>query len=143
MPDAEPEYIRYLKLSNFDSGPAGIIMDILIATGRKKPGAHDIWLELRNMANFGLCDCARMRNQPDVGIRYCKVALTFDKQDLFSHYALGELLIMKYYDSGGTALLAEARQHFAKVITLNSDIDEAPKARKYISDIDVILARLK
>jgi tetratricopeptide (TPR) repeat protein len=139
--DAEPEYTQYLKLSNFDSGLAAKLGDILLATGRKKAAQHDIWMELRNQANFGLCDCARIRKQVDSAVGYCRAALTYDKQDPFAHYVLGVLLAEKYNSGGGIGLLAAARQHFAAVIEFNSEMEESTKARKYIGNIDAVLAR--
>jgi tetratricopeptide (TPR) repeat protein/uncharacterized caspase-like protein len=144
--EAESQYSDYLTLSNFDSGKAGKInyyaMGYLFGMGVKKRAAQtDIWKELRGQANTGLCDCEWMQKRFDSAIRYCQTALTFTPADLFTNYRLGILYSEVYNQNGNVSELAAARKHFENVIEANPDANEADRSRKYVQNIDAVLAR--
>jgi tetratricopeptide (TPR) repeat protein len=144
--EAESQYSDYLSLSNFDSGLAGKInyyaLGYLIGLGTKKRAAQtDIWKELRGQANTGLCDCEWVQKRFDSAIRYCQTALTFTPTDLFTNYRLGILYSEVYNQNGNVAELAAARKHFENVIEANPDANEANRSRKYVQNIDSVLAR--
>jgi uncharacterized caspase-like protein/tetratricopeptide (TPR) repeat protein len=153
IPNAETEYRQYLALSNFDSKFAGklnyYVMPFLIGVGSKKRAAQtDIWKELRAQANFGLCDCEWLQKQWDSAIGYCETALSYNPQDLYSHYRLGILYSQKFNllnlhasAPNGLDLLVEARKQFNSVIALNSDVNQAANSRKYIENIDQFLVQ--
>jgi tetratricopeptide (TPR) repeat protein len=144
--EAESEYNNYLSLSNFDSGKAGklnyYLGGYLLGYGVKKRAAQtDIWKELRGQANTGLCDCEFLQKKVDSAIRYCQTALTFTPSDLFTNYRLGVLYSQQYNQSGSVAQLAAARKHFENVIEKNPDANEADRSRKYVKNIDSVLAQ--
>jgi tetratricopeptide (TPR) repeat protein len=144
--EAEPQYNAYLSLSNFDSGTAGqlnyYIMGSLFGTGtRKRAAQKDIWKEQHGQANTGLCDCEWLQKRYDTAIPYCQKALTYSPGDLFTNYRLGILYAQKYNQAGGVALLAAARKHFESVIQENPDANEADRSRKYVQNIDSVLAQ--
>ncbi len=144
--DAEAEYTRYLALSDFDSKLAGklnyYVLGSLIGFGKKKRAAQtDVWREMRSEANFGLCDSTNHQKRYDDAIGYCQEALVYDASDPFAHYLLARTFAEKYNQAGGLGLLAAARTHFDEVITLNPDTNEAAKSRKYIQNIDMVLAQ--
>lgn len=146
--DAEAEYLRYLQLSDFDSKLAGklnyYVLGSLIGFGKKKRAAQtDIWREMRSEANFGLCDAISQEKRYDEAIVYCQEALVYDPSDPFAHYRLALTFSEKYNQSGGLGLLAAARTHFDQVVSLNPDTNEAAKARKYIQNIDTVLAQAR
>ncbi len=145
---AIPEYRDYLRLSDFDSKLAGklnyYVLGYLIGMGKKKRAAqHDIWMDLRNEANFGLCDCERLAKSFDEAIKFCQTALAYDAQDPFSHYALGVVFLEKYNAAGNAGLLAAAQPHFQAVIDFNQDSEEAAKSRKYLQNIGAVLQKLQ
>lgn len=144
--DAETQYNAYLTLSNFDSGLSGrlnyYVIGSLIGMGTKKRAAQtDIWKEQHGQANTGLCDCEYLQKRYDMAIPYCQTALTFTPGDLYTNYRLGLLYSQKYNQSGGVALLAAARKHFESVIQENPDANEADRSRKYVKNIDMVLAQ--
>jgi tetratricopeptide (TPR) repeat protein/uncharacterized caspase-like protein len=146
--DAEPEYRQYLQLSNFDSGVAGkvnyYVAGYLFGLGKKRRAAQaDIWKEMHSEANFGLCECEAHQKRYDEAIGDCQKAIAFDPTDPFAHYRLALTFSEKYNASGGLGLLAAARKHFDTVLELNPDTPEAGKARKYIQNIDTVLAAAK
>ena len=156
LPTAEQEYQQYLALSNFESGAGGkfnyYVMPWLIGTGSRKRAAEtDIWKELRAQANFGYCDCEYLQKHYDSAIQYCEKALSYDPTDLYAQYRLGILYSTEFNalnQSGGSAphgldLLVEARKHFSSVIALNAQVDQANYSRKYIQNIDQLLAQQK
>ena len=146
--ESESEYQRYLRLSDFDSKLAGklnyYVLGSLAGFGKKKRAAQtDVWREMRSEANFGLCECAGHEKRYDDAIGYCQQALAYDAGDPFAHYLLGRTFAEKYNQAGGVGLLAAARTHFDRVIALNPDTSEAANSRKYVQNIDGVLAKLK
>lgn len=144
---AEPEYREYLKLSDFDSKLAGklnyYVLGYLVGMGKKKRAAEtDIWRELQFLANFGMCDCARMTKQLDAAVPLCQRALAYDSTDLYAHYALAVVFAEKFNQSKSPGLLDAARKHFETVVQLNPDTTEAEKAKKYIANINGVLGAL-
>jgi len=150
--DAETEYKQYLTLSDFDSKLAGklnyYVLGSLIGMGKKKRAAQtDIWRDMRSGANFGLCDAINHQKRFDDAIVYCQQALVYDPSDSLAHYLLAVTFSEKYNQVGGQAaglsLLAAARSHFDQVIALNPDTNEAAKSKKYMQNIDTVLAASK
>ncbi len=143
--EAQNEYLAYLKLSNFDSKFAGKLnywaVGFLIGMGKKSRAAeHDIWSDMRSLAYFGLCDSANQLKQYDSAIPFCLKALTYDPQDAFAHYALGFSYMMKAAAQNDVAGMDPALLHFAKVIELNPDLDQANRAKAYTAQIKKTIA---
>ncbi len=144
--ESEAEYKEYLALSNFDSGFGGqlnyYLAGYLFGAGSKKRAAQtDIWKELRSKANVGLCDCEWAQKRFDSAIAYCQAALGYTPGDLYANYRLGIVYSEKYNQSGQVGLLAAARKHFEDVVAENPDAVEAGRAKGYVKNIDMVLAR--
>jgi tetratricopeptide (TPR) repeat protein len=138
--EARPEYVEYLKLSDFDSKLAGklnyYVLGSLVGMGRKKRVAErDIWNDYHNMAWYGMCECDRKNGNLDTAIAQCQKALTYDAKDPWAHYTLGLAFMTKAVNSGSVAELDPALQHFQQMIEINPDMDEAAIARKNIAAI--------
>ncbi|MBA3973122.1 MAG: hypothetical protein C0504_02755 [Candidatus Solibacter sp.] len=143
--ESSPEYLTYLKLSDFDSKLAGklnyYMAGFLIGYGRKKRAAQrDIWQDLRSLAFFGLCENAKNLKLYGEAITYCQRSLTYDPGDAFTHYLLGLSYSYQAQKTGSIELLAAARVSFQKMLTLNPDLEEAGFARKNVAAIDGALA---
>ncbi len=143
---ATSQYESYLSLSNFNSALAGqlnyYVLGSLFGTGTKKRAAQqDIWRELRAQAYEGICDCDWMRKSYDEAAVQCHKALSLVPDDLFANYRLGLVFTQQYNSIGGQALLQEARKYFDAVIAINPDTDEAQRSRKYVANIDSVLAQ--
>jgi tetratricopeptide (TPR) repeat protein len=137
-------YSEYLRRSDFNSKLAGkmnyYVLGFLAGLGKKKRAAQqDIWKDLRSLAYFGLCDCKRKLSDYDAAIGYCRQALTYDPDDPYIHYALGLAYARKAQVTGSIESLPAARQHFARMLKINSDMSEAEYARKNIAGIDAAL----
>ena len=146
-PESRREYSEYLRLSDFDSKLAGKLhyyaLGYLIGIGKKKRAAQtDIWRELRSMAHFGLCDCARMSKEYDAAIRSCQHALSFDNSDLFAHYTLGITYAEKFNIQNSVGFLAAAKTHFETVVRLNPGTEQAGNANGYVAKINQALVAL-
>lgn len=142
---AEQEYKTYLQLSDYDSGKAGkvsyYLLGYTLGVGKKRRAAQsDIWRELRGEANLGICDCEALQKKFTTALPYCQKALTYTPQDLWANYRLGTIYIEESNTQPSPALLAAARTHFQQVVAINPDTDEAARAKKYISKIDMALA---
>ncbi|HTZ60114.1 MAG TPA: hypothetical protein VMB49_18520, partial [Acidobacteriaceae bacterium] len=140
------EYQRYLSLSNFNSELAGklnyYLLGSLFGMGSKKRATQqDIWRELRAQAYVGICDCEWMRKSYDDAAVQCHKALSLVPDDPFANYRLALVFSEQYNAIGGPALLEEAKKYFDAVIAINPDTDEAQRSRKYVANIDSVLAR--
>jgi tetratricopeptide (TPR) repeat protein len=143
--DSTPEYIEYLRLSNFDSKLAGqmnyYVLGYLFGVGHKKRAAQtDTWRDLRSLAFFGLCDSERNLQHWDSAIGYCQNSLAYDKSDPYTQYALGLCYMHQAQSSGSLETLAAAGKHFHTMLDLNPDLEEAKYARANLKAIDTALA---
>jgi tetratricopeptide (TPR) repeat protein len=143
---ATSQYDNYLSLSNFNSALAGklnyYVLGSLFGFGTKKRATQqDIWRELRAQAYEGICDCDWIRKRYDDAAMQCHKALSLVPGDLFANYRLGLVFTEQYNSIGGQALLQEARKYFDAVIAINPDTDEAQRSRKYVANIDSVLAQ--
>jgi len=141
---AETEYLQYLKLSDFDSKLGGqlnyYVLGSLMGMGKKKRAAQqDIWKDLRSLAYFGLCDAELMQSHFDPAIAYCQKSLSYSADDPYAHFDLGMAFAKKGQQNGIVEMLPAARQHFATMLALNSDLAQADLARKNIASIDAFL----
>jgi tetratricopeptide (TPR) repeat protein len=115
---------------------------------KRRAAQQDIWREMHGQANLGICDCEWMQKRDDQAIPYCQRALSLLPDDPWGNYRLGLIYIEQANaaSADGTqttlGLLSAARTHFSRVIATNPDIDEADRARKYISRIDTALATI-
>jgi len=141
---AETEYLQYLKLSDFDSKLGGqlnyYVLGSLMGMGKRKRAAQqDIWKDLRSLAYFGLCDAELMQSHFDPAIAYCQKSLSYSADDPYAHFDLGMAFAKKGQQNGIVEMLPAARQHFATMLALNSDLAQADLARKNIASIDAFL----
>jgi tetratricopeptide (TPR) repeat protein len=144
LADAPPEYLQYLRLSDFDSKLGGKlnywVVGSLFGMGRKKRVAErDIWNDYHNIAYYGLCECERRSARLDDAIRDCQHALQFDSKDFFAHYTLGLAFMTKAKNTQSIAELDPALKHFQTMVALAPDIVEAGYARKNIAQIEEAL----
>ncbi|MBE7541414.1 MAG: caspase family protein [Bryobacteraceae bacterium] len=139
--EATPEYLNYLRLSDFDSKLAGklnyYVGGFLIGYGRKKRAAQrDIWKDLRSLAYFGLCENSKNLKQYQDAIAYCRQAINYDPEDAFAHYLLGLNYAYQAQAAGSLEMLAAAKRSFQQMLDLNPDLAEADFARKNLASID-------
>jgi tetratricopeptide (TPR) repeat protein len=144
--DSEPEYIQYLKLSDFDSGAAGkmnyYVAGFLFGLGKKKRAAQtDTWRDLRSLAFFGLCDSERKQARFDSAVGYCQKSLAYDGNDPYTHYALALCYARLGVASGSAETLSAAEKHFRQMITINPDLQESQYAKANLKNIEDALSK--
>lgn len=141
--DAIPEYQQYLKLTNYESSVAMKIAHYSFGfkglLAKKRAGTTDVWKELRKLTYFGLCDCERKLNRFQYAIPFCQKSLSFDAQDEFTHYILALSYAGQANATGDIGLLPAARKHFARMLELNGELQEAEYAKANIKNIDAFL----
>jgi tetratricopeptide (TPR) repeat protein len=142
--ESTPEYLAYLRLSDFDSKLAGklnyYVGGFLIGYGRKKRAAQrDIWKDLRSLAYFGLCENAKNLKQYNEAIGYCRQAINYDPEDAFAYYLLGLNYAYQAQSAGSLEMLAAAKRSFQQMLDLNPDLAESEFARKNLASIDQAL----
>jgi tetratricopeptide (TPR) repeat protein len=143
---ARTQYETYLSLSRFNSQLGGkldyYVLGSLIGLGSKKRATQgDIWRELRSQAYVGICDCEWLGGQYEQAALSCRMGLALTPHDLFANYRMGLIFAQEYNAHGDGALLVEARKYFNAVLSINPDADEAGRSRKYLANIDTVLAQ--
>jgi tetratricopeptide (TPR) repeat protein len=143
---AIPEYVEYLRRSDFDTQLAGKI-NYYVRTylipgipGRKsRPALRDIWRDLRGLAWFGICNSEYKLQRYDAAIADCQKALSYQPRYPFAHYLLGLSYARRGQAAGDLASLAAARQHFALMLDINAELEEAQYARQNLAAINEAL----
>jgi tetratricopeptide (TPR) repeat protein/uncharacterized caspase-like protein len=143
--EAQAEYEKYLKLTNFDPKLSGqlnyYVLGSLIGFGRRKRAAEqDIWKDLRSLAYFGLCDSEKRLKHYDQAIAFCQKSLSYSPQDPFAHYALGLSYTYRANANNNLSDLDPARKHLLQMIEINPDLDEAKNAKATIANIEQAIA---
>jgi tetratricopeptide (TPR) repeat protein len=144
--ESEPEYVQYLKLSDFDSKLAGqmnyYVVGFLVGLGKKKRAAQtDTWRDMRSLAYFGLCDAERKQMHFDPAVGYCQKSLAYDASDPYTHYALALCYARLGAQSGSLETLSAAQKHFRQMLTINPDLQEAQFAKANLKSIDDVLVK--
>ena len=137
--EADVEYEKALKLTNFDSKLAGqlnyYVIGSLIGLGRRHRAAeHDIWRDLRSLMWFGLCDSERKLKDYDSAIASCQKSLSYSSEDPYAHYVLGLCLLRRADANNSVPDLDSAVKHLRQTIEINPDIPEAGLAKKNIAN---------
>lgn len=144
--ESEPEYIQYLKLSDFDTKLAGqmnyYVVGFLIGLGKKKRAAQtDTWRDMRSLAYFGLCDAERKQSHFDTAVGYCQKSLAYDANDPYTHYAIALCYARMGAQTGSLEILSAAEKHFRQMLAINPDLQEAQYAKANLKSIDDVLAK--
>ena len=143
--EAETEYEKYLKLTNFDPKLSGqlnyYVLGSLIGFGRRhKAAEQDVWKALRSLAWFGLCDSEKRLKHYDRAIEFCTKSLSYDPQDPFAHYALGLSYELRAQANNNLADLDPALKHLNEMLEINPDMEEAKYAKANIAAIQQAIA---
>ena len=81
--------------------------------------------------------------QYDIAISHCQKALTYLPNDVGVNYRLGEIYSEKFNQQNSLGYLAAAKEHFNAAILANPDTTEADRAKKYVKNIDSVLAQVQ
>jgi tetratricopeptide (TPR) repeat protein len=143
--EAEVEYEKFLKLTNFDPTIGNQlnywVLGSLIGFGRKHHAAtRDIWQDLRSLSYFGLCDSERKLKHYDTAIAFCQKALNYSPDDAYAHYALGLSFVRKGEADQSVAEMDPALKHLRQVIAINPDLTEAKYAKSIIATVEAAVA---
>lgn len=141
---AVPSYERYLELSDFQSSASEKFLNwgvrgFVIGGGKKRRSSQkDIWKMLRVRTYSGMGDCRRMLAQPDAAIADFNEALKLAPDDAVLHYGAALAWTNKTEVTGDVAYLERAREHFERVLELNPHLNEAERARLYLTKLDAL-----
>ena len=147
--EAEVEYEKYLKLTNFDPTIGNQLNYYVLGSligfgpfGRKHHAAtRDIWKDLRSLSYFGLCDSERKLKRYDTAIAFCQKALSYSPDDAYAHYALGLSYVRKGEADQSVAEMDPALKHLRQVIAINPDLIEAKYAKTIIATVEAAVAQ--
>jgi tetratricopeptide (TPR) repeat protein len=115
----------------------------------KTPGQRLLYNDQRNSAFFGICECEERLGNVERALGYCREALRYEPEDLYTLYLMGTVE-MKLYNgavktdrAAARAHLVSAQEYMSRVIDINPDHEYSAQARKYVDVIKARLARLQ
>jgi len=141
--EARDNYRAFLRLTNF-STPAYQWLAfhfIGLHLGRRShPDRRLAYESERSAGCLGVCLCEERLGNPLRARESCERALKYGPDDVMAHFITANIHRDLFNaDPGRCDYLLTARAHYAKVVQLNPDIDEAKHARNYLQKIDTIL----
>lgn len=142
---ARADYREFLNLTNFSSGIGARLAFHFIGFGigsrrhADRQGAYD---SLRSSGFLGLCLSEQKVGKPLKAREYCERALSHAPNDPIAYFLLGNINRDLYNVRQSCDYLQAARASYAKMLEINSDLDESKNARNYVGQIDGILPKL-
>jgi len=143
---ARDDYREFLDLTNFSNSLGSKLAFYFIGFGAgarvhaDRQAAYD---SLRSSGFLGLCLCEQKVGNPLRAREYCARALKYAPNDPIAYFLLGNVNRDLFNVRQSCGDLQAARQNYAKMLELNSDIDEARNARGYLEQITVFAAKLR
>ena len=127
--EAIPKYADYLRLSDFESGKAEIILcGILFPCSTRRPSQRDLWGRMQYLAYFGICDSTRNLSRFTEAIEACENALRIEDRDPYVYFALGWSYAKR---AEGLDDLEAARRHLRHVLDLDPDLVDTETGESY------------
>jgi tetratricopeptide (TPR) repeat protein len=143
--EAREGYREFLRLTNFSTGVGARLAFSLIGFGvgsrrhADRQGAYD---SLRGAGFLGLCLSEAKVGNPLRAREYCQRALRHTPDDPIAHFLLGNINRDLYNARQSCGDLLLARASYAKMLTINPNLEESRNARNYLEQIDGILPQL-
>jgi tetratricopeptide (TPR) repeat protein len=146
--EARAAYRDYVRLTDFDATTTEKIGFYLLSNpftsvfSKKRATQKQVYQDQRNIGFFGLCDCEHRLGNFARAENFCRKALSYDPDDIYSYFKLGRIALDVYNKTSSRDALMSARSNFAKMLALNSEVTEAEYARKYLQAIDQTIEKL-
>jgi tetratricopeptide (TPR) repeat protein len=146
--EAKANYLRFLQLTDFEAKFHEKLAFYFLSTpftgvfAKRRPTQLAVFRDQRNIAHFGLCVCEQNTGNLNLATTHCRKALEYQKNDPYSYFHLGWIATEKYNYRTNCESLLDARDCYRKVISINAELDEAEKSRKYLARIDQLLQKL-
>ena len=142
---ARDDYRAFLDLTNFSTGLGARLAFQFIGLGlgsrnhADRQGAYD---SLRSAGFLGLCLSEAKVGNPLRARDYCERALRHAPQNAIAYFLLGNVNRDLFNVRQSCDFLKAAQANYAKMISINPDLDESKNARNYLGQIDRILPQL-
>ncbi len=140
---AEDNYRAFLRLTNFATPVYQSIAFHFIGIGTGGRGHADrkeAYDSQRSAAFLGVCLCDRRFGNPLRAKDSCEHALRHTPNDAIAHYLTGDVYLDLFNSSNHRCdYLLSAREHYATMLHLNPDINEARNAKNYLRNISSAL----
>jgi tetratricopeptide (TPR) repeat protein len=147
--EARDDYRAVIDMSIGNSGVRMALWAFLPVVSIKTPGQRLLYNDQRNSAFFGMCECEERLGNVERALGYCREALRYEPDDLYTLYLMGTVE-MKLYNgavktdrAAARAHLVSAQEYLSRVIDINPDHEYSAQARKYVDVIKARLARLQ
>jgi tetratricopeptide (TPR) repeat protein len=147
--EARDDYRAVIDMSIGNSGVRMALWAFLPVVSIKTPGQRLLYNDQRDSAFFGMCECEERLGNVERALGYCREALRYEPDDLYTLYLTGTVE-MKLYNgavktdrAAARAHLVSAQEYLSRVIDINPDHEYSAQARKYVDVIKARLARLQ
>ncbi len=143
--EAREDYRAFLELTNFSTGIGAKLAFTFIGFGvgsrahADRQGAYD---GLRSAGFLGLCLSEFKVGNPLRARDYCERALKHAPNDPIAYFLLGNVDRDLFNADPSCRRLSAARASYAKMLALNSELDESRNAKNYVAQIDKILPQM-
>jgi tetratricopeptide (TPR) repeat protein len=142
--EARDHYRQFLRLTNFDSSLARKILFFSTGLAARKHADREESFRRQRISGFlGLCITEQhvglLRRARD----YCERALGYDAAAPMTHFVLGNVRRDLYNVDASCDHLTAAARHYATMVKLNPDLQEARNARYYLEQITGIAKELR
>jgi tetratricopeptide (TPR) repeat protein len=142
--EARDHYRQFIELTNFESSTMRKIL--FFTTGlveRKHADRQQSFDRLRVSAFLGLCITERNVGLLHKARTYCQRALKYDDAQPMTHYQLGAVSLELFNAENSCEHLASAASHYATMLKVNPDLQEAKTARAYLEQITASSRQLR
>jgi tetratricopeptide (TPR) repeat protein len=139
---AREDYRAFLDLTNFSTGLGAKLAFSFIGFGvasRRHADRQAAYDSLRSAGFLGLCISEARVGNPLRARDYCRRGLKHSPNDPIGYFLLGNINRDLFNVRQSCGDLTAARASYARMLTLNADLEESKNARNYIGQIDRIL----
>jgi tetratricopeptide (TPR) repeat protein len=143
--DAREDYRGFLELTNFSTGLGARLAFTFIGFGvgsRAHADRQSAYDGLRSAGFLGLCLSEFKVGNPLRARDYCERALKHAPNDPIAYFLLGNVDRDLFNVEPSCRRLTSARASYARMLALNSELDESRNAKNYVAQIDTILPQM-
>ena len=142
---AREDYRAFLTLTNYSTNAANWLAFHFIGFhlgARRHADRQPAYDALRTSGFLGLCLSESKVGNPRRAVEYCERALGYSPRDPIAFFLLGNVNRDLYNEFQSCGYITAARSNYARMISLNPDLDESKNAKNYLDQITGLLPKL-
>jgi tetratricopeptide (TPR) repeat protein len=142
---AREDYREFLRLTNYSTSTAEWLAFHFVGFHLGSRGHADrqpAYDALRTSGFLGLCLSEHKVGNPLRAREYCERALKYSPQDPIAYFLLGNVNRDLYNEFESCGYIISAARNYAKMISINPDLDESKNAKYYLEQITGLIPKL-